>query len=88
MFLAALFEATIWAAFYVAVGAIPDFEAALYFSTVTFTTLGYGDLTLQTNWRLLTSFQAANGIIMFGWTTAIVMAAVQRMVTHREIAAR
>lgn len=87
MFLAALLEAGIWAAVYVAVGAIPDLETALYFSTVTFTTLGYGDITLDAGWRLLASFQAANGTIMFGWTTAIVMAVIHRMVTDRGAAA-
>jgi hypothetical protein len=86
MFLAALLEASTWAAVYLAVGAISDLETALYFSTVTFTTLGYGDLTLDASWRLLSALQAANGTIMFGWTTAIVMAAIQRMVVRREAA--
>jgi hypothetical protein len=74
------------AAVYLAIGAISDLETALYFSTVTFTTLGYGDLTLDASWRLLSALQAANGTIMFGWTTAIVMAAIQRMVVRREAA--
>jgi hypothetical protein len=59
MFLAALAEVHIWALTYVAVGAIRELEPALYFSTVTFTTLGYGDLTLDSDWRLLAAFQAA-----------------------------
>ena len=46
---------------------------------VTFTTLGYGEIVLDEQWPLLASFEAANGIIMFGWTTAIVIAAVQRV---------
>ena len=87
MFLAALLEAGIWAAVYLAVGALPDLETALYFSTVTFTTLGYGDVTLDAGWRLLGSFQAANGTIMFGWTTAIVMAVIHRMATEQAAAA-
>ena len=87
MFLAALLEAGTWAAVYLAVGAIPDLETALYFSTVTFTTLGYGDVTLDAGWRLLAAFQAANGTIMFGWTTAIVMAVIHRMAAHFEGAA-
>ncbi len=74
MFLAALAESAVWAATYVALGAISGFEPALYFSTVTFTTLGYGDIVLHDEWRLLASFQAANGIIMFGWTTALIVA--------------
>ncbi len=74
MFVAVLVESAIWAAIYVAVGAISGFEPALYFSMVTFTTLGYGDIVLPDVWRLLASFQAANGIIMFGWTTALIVA--------------
>ncbi len=74
MFVATLVESAIWAATYVAVGAISGFEPALYFSMVTFTTLGYGDIVLPGGWRLLASFQAATGIIMFGWTTALIVA--------------
>lgn len=87
MFLAALLEAGTWAAVYLAVGAIPDLETALYFSTVTFTTLGYGDVTLDVGWRLLASLQAANGTIMFGWTTALVMAVIHRMAVEHAAAA-
>ncbi len=87
LFLASLLESSLWATVYLAVGAIADLESALYFSTVTFTTLGYGDLTLDTGWRLLSSFQAANGAIMFGWTTALVMALVHRMASDHTAAA-
>ena len=83
LFLATLLELNIWGVTYLAVGAIREIEPALYFSTVTFTTLGYGDVTLDANWRLLASFEAANGTIMFGWTTAIVVAVLHRMVGHR-----
>jgi hypothetical protein len=51
---------------------------------VTFTTLGYGDVVLDQQWRLLASFEAANGIIMFGWTTAIVMAVVHHVYFSKE----
>ena len=80
LFLAAVIEVMIWAWTYLQVGALEGLEAATYFSMVTFTTLGYGDITLSEDWRLLASFQAAIGIIMFGWTTAIIVALIQRMV--------
>jgi len=84
MFFAALLEVSIWAAVYLLVGAMPALEPALYFSTVTFTTLGYGDLTLSESWRLLGSFEAANGIILIGWTTALIFAFVHRMASYDE----
>ena len=79
MFLAALFESLIWALTYVGVGAITGLEQALYFSIATFTTLSYGGIVLDESWRLLASVEAANGIIMFGWTTALIFAFVQRL---------
>ncbi len=79
MFLISVVEVLAWSAAYLALNAIQGFERALYFSTVTFTTLGYGDIVIDEHWRLLASFEATNGIIMFGWTTAIVVATVQRI---------
>ena len=86
-FLASLLEIWLWAVMYRALGALSDLEGALYFSTVTFTTLGYGDVVLQPSWRLLASFQSVNGIIMFGWTTAVIVALVQRILVHESSAA-
>ena len=79
LFVVSLIEGSIWAFAYVLLGEFQEFDQALYFSMVTFTTLGYGDVVLSARWHLLASFEAANGIIMFGWTTAIVIAAVQRV---------
>ncbi len=77
MFALSLVEMATWAVVYLYVDALGDFETALYFSTVTFTTLGYGDILLDANWRLLAAFESANGIIIFGLTTAVVVSAVQ-----------
>jgi hypothetical protein len=82
MFHVSLFEALIWASTYLAVGAISGLEEALYFSTVTYTTLGYGDVVLHEGWRILASIEAANGIIMFGWTTALIFAFLQHVHAH------
>lgn len=79
MFVTTLVEASVWALTYSMLYAVSDFEKALYFSTVTYTTLGYGDVVLDSQWRLLSSFQAANGIIMFGWTTALIVVVIYRV---------
>ena len=68
-----------WAVLYLWLGEFESLERALYFSTVTFTTLGYGDITLQEGWQLLSSLEAANGIILFGVSTAFVFAVIRKM---------
>jgi hypothetical protein len=77
LFLATLLQVWTWALLYLALNAVGTTEEAAYFSMETFTTLGYGDITLEQNWRLLSAFEAANGLLMFGWSTALVFAAVQ-----------
>jgi voltage-gated potassium channel Kch len=72
-------DIALWAAFYYFSAALPDFEEALYFSTVTFTTVGYGDVVLDRGWRQLASIEAINGWIIFGWATALMIAVVQRL---------
>lgn len=84
MYLVAIVEVLIWGAAYLALGSVEGIEKAIYFSAVTFTTLGYGDVVLDGSRRLLSSFEAVNGIIMFGWSTAIVIATVQRVYSRRE----
>ena len=69
----------LWGILYLSAGAIEGVEKAFYFSMVTYTSLGYGDVVLEKPWRLLASFQAANGVIVFGWTTALIFAAVHRV---------
>jgi voltage-gated potassium channel len=65
-------EIWIWAGFYFFIGEFQTFEPALYFSTSSFTTVGFGDVTLSEDWRLLSSMEAANGMILFGWSTAFI----------------
>ena len=75
-------EIMLWAASYIVLlpdGELASFAEATYFSFVTFTTLGYGDITLSEGWRLLSGIEALNGILLVGWTTAMLFAVVQRM---------
>ena len=73
-------QVAFWALLYTALGAFADFETAAYFSGVTFTSLGYGDVVLPGRLRLLGPLQAANGLMMFGITTALFIAAVQNAI--------
>jgi voltage-gated potassium channel Kch len=79
VFLSHIVQIWLWAVFYLAVNALPDFEEALYFSTTTFTTVGYGDVFLDKEWRLLSAFQSANGFIMFGWSTAFIFEIMSKL---------
>lgn len=72
MFLSHIAQIWIWALFYFVIDVLPDFQDCLYFSTVTFTTVGFGDIVLDKSWRLISSFQAANGFILFGWSAAFI----------------
>ncbi len=68
----------IWAVLFKVIGALATLDEAIYFATVTFTTLGYGDITLTTEWRLLSSLAAVNGLIIFGLNTAFLVQFVEK----------
>jgi voltage-gated potassium channel len=73
------FEIWGYAALYAGLRTFKDWEEALYFSTVTYTTIGYGDLTLPKPWRVLGAIEGANGIILLGWSTAFFFSVIQRI---------
>jgi len=75
-----LLEISAWAAVYVWDHAMPDLQSALYFSAVTYTTTGYGDLVLSREWRLVGAVEALTGILMCGWSTGFFFAALSRVV--------
>jgi hypothetical protein len=79
MILLHLFEIAVWAFFFQRNGTMPDAASALYFSAVTYTTTGYGDLVLPPEWRLLSGVEALTGILMCGWSTGFFFAVVARM---------
>jgi len=74
-------EIWVYAVVYYALTALPDFEAALYFSTTSFTTIGYGDVVLDRNWRLFGAIEGANGLLLFGWSTAFLFSVTARLRT-------
>ncbi len=68
-----------YAALYVVGGALRSLEEALYFSTSTYATIGYGDIVLAPGWRVLGAIEGANGVILLGWSTAFFVAVVSRI---------
>jgi NADH:ubiquinone oxidoreductase subunit 6 (subunit J) len=83
MVLLHLMEISVWAAFYSWQGALPDLQSATYFSAVTYTTTGYGDLILPEEWRLVGGVEALTGILMCGWSTGFFIAIVSRAYAPR-----
>jgi hypothetical protein len=75
-------QITFWGLIYRVLGAFDDLQTAWYFSGVTFTSLGYGDVVLRDRMRPLAPLQAANGLMMFGISTALFFAAVQRAIAR------
>lgn len=74
VFCANIIEMWIWVIAYMIlhVPAVPTLESALYFSISSFTTLGMGDIVLGEQWRVLSAIEGANGMILFGWSTAFI----------------
>ncbi|MBM7072389.1 two pore domain potassium channel family protein [Shewanella sp. 202IG2-18] len=66
-------EAWLWAGLYIYIGEFNQLSDALYFSTVTSTTLGYGDIVLSDSGRLLSGFESMGGLLLFGVTTAFLI---------------
>ena len=77
----AIHTAEIWlfALLYLQLGTFGHFEQALYFSTVTYATIGYGDLVMPHQWRILGAIEGAAGIIMLGWSTAFLVSLLSQL---------
>jgi len=78
-----LFEITIWALVFVFCGEFAQFAGAFYHSATNYTTLGYGDVVMSSSWKLLGPLEAADGMLMFGVSTAIIVSLIQLMVRTR-----
>jgi Ion channel len=78
-----LLEIGVWSALFMLCGEFGAFATAYYHSAVNYTTLGYGDLIMTPRWRLLGPLEAATGMLMFGVSTAIVFAVIQRLIYSR-----
>jgi Ion channel len=81
--LAHLVEIAAWALLFMLCGEFHEFGAAFYHSAVNYTTLGYGDVIMTLSWRLLGPLEAANGMLMFGVSTAMIFAVIQQLIYTR-----
>jgi voltage-gated potassium channel len=70
-------EAALWATVYIGLGILDEWDTAVYFSIVTMTTVGYGDVTLTGDWRLLAALQGMNGMLLSGLSAAFLFAILQ-----------
>jgi hypothetical protein len=77
-------EITLWALFYLWRGCFPDAESAFYFSGVTYTTLGYGDVVLAKPWRLLAPLEGLVGVLMCSLSMGYFFVVVNRVVQHEQ----
>ena len=76
-------QTSLWAVFYYARNLFSDFETSLYFSMVSFTTIGYGDVLLPRRWRLLGVIEGFSGVLLCGVSTAFIFAVVNAMFQFR-----
>jgi ion channel len=73
-----LSEVIVWSLAYAVVDAAPTGADLVYFAFVNYTTLGYGDVTPVERWRLLGPMTAMNGVLLFGWSTAVIFEVLRR----------
>ena len=81
--IAHLVDIGLWASLFLICGQFSEFGTAYYHSAADYTTLGYGDVIVTRAWRMLEPLEAANGMVMFGVSTAVIFAVIQRMVQVR-----
>jgi hypothetical protein len=78
-----LIEIAVWATVFLLCGEFKDMGTSYYHSAVNFTTLGYGDVLLSMRWRMLGPLEAADGLLLFGVSTAMIFAVIERLVQAR-----
>ena len=75
-------EVIVWASVYFIAGAAPAGAGRVYFAFVNYTTLGYGDVIPVERWQLLGPITAMNGVLLFGWSTAVIFEVLRRALAH------
>ena len=80
-----LIEIALWAVLFMLCGEFSDFRTAYYHSAVNYTSLGYGDIIMSAAWRLLGPLETADGMLLFGVSTALIFAVIQRLFEARYV---
>ncbi len=80
LMLAHTLEVFVWSTSYAVLNAAPEDTDLAYFAFVNYTTLGYGDITPVARWRLLGPMTAMNGVLLFGWSTAVIFEVLRKTV--------
>ena len=78
-----LVEIALWAMLFIICGEFHDFGSAFNHSAVNYSSLGYGDVVMTPSWRLLGPLEAVDGLLMFGVSTAMIFAVIQRLLRSR-----
>jgi hypothetical protein len=80
MMLGNFVQIVIWGVLFIFLGEFSELYEAIYHSAVNFTSLGYGDIVMSKRWKLMGPLEAANGVLMFGMTSAALMAILQQLI--------
>ncbi len=79
LFLIHALQIWLYAVVFMALGEFQTLEAALYFSTSSFTTVGYGEVYLESRWRIVAAIESANGFLLLGWSTIFLLSVLTRL---------
>ena len=77
-----MIEVFVWAGTYALVHAAPEGADLVYFAFVNYATLGYGDIVPVAEWHLLGPMASMNGILLFGWSTAVIFEVMRRTIAE------
>ena len=85
LFVGHLLQFATWAALFLLLGEFADFETAFYHSAVNFASLGYGDIVMSENWRLLGALEATNGVLMLGLSAGAVLSVMNAVLSRHKV---
>ncbi|WP_286951830.1 MULTISPECIES: ion channel [Brevundimonas] len=77
-------EVWLYAALFYLLGAVPDLREAVYFSSISYSSIGYGDTSIDPEWKLLGAIEGINGAILLGWTVAFFVTVMGRLLPSSE----